>query len=341
MEGNKLSRRGFLGAAAGAAGVSTFSILTYPAGAAEFTYNLGNNQVATYPLNVRLREAAARIREATGGRMSVEIFPQGQLGSDTDMLSQVRSGALHFYTASGLVLSTLVPITAINAMGFIFSDYSQVWPAMDGDLGARIRGDVEKVGLVPYPKIFDIGFRQTTSNGKPIQKPEDFKGFKIRIPPSALGVSMFKALDASPVTLNWSELYTALQTKVVDGQENPLTIIEAGKLYEVQKFCSMTSHMWDGFWLLANGAALRALPKDVQEVMAREFARAAEDDRADIAKSETSMRDELAKRGMTFATADQKLFRAALQKAGFYKEWRGKFGDPAWKILEKYIGELG
>jgi TRAP-type transport system periplasmic protein len=270
----------------------------------------------------------------------VQVFPQGQLGGDTDMLSQVRSGALELYTASGLVLSTLVPVTAVNAVGFAFPDYDKVWAAMDGDLGALIRARIEKGGLVAFDKIFDIGFRQITSGPAPIRTPQDLRGFKIRIPPSALGIAMFKAFGASPTALNWSETYTALQTKVVDGQENPLSIIDTGKFYEVQKHCALTGHMWDGFWLLGNGRFFRGLPKDVQNILGEEFARAADEDRRDVDKLETSMQAVLKGKGMQISTVDAAPFRDTLRSAGFYKEWKEKFGADVWKALEKYTGDL-
>lgn len=331
------SRRTLLKSAAASSLACT--LLSRPANAAETVLRFGNNQPPTYPLNVRMREAADRIRERTSGRVELQIFPQGQLGSDTDMLSQVRQGALQLYTAAGLPLSTLVPLAAINAVGFAFPNYDKVWPAMDGDLGAMIRAQVAKSGLVAFDKIFDIGFRQITS-GNPITRPADLKGFKIRIPPSSLGVSMFRALGASPMTLNLAEVYTALQTKVVDGQENPLSIIDSTKFYEVQKHCALTSHMWDGFWLIGNGRFFRAQPKDVQDILSEEFARAALEGRVDVAKLESSLQEVLKGRGMQFATVDPAPFRDALRAAGFYKEWREKFGEEAWKVLEKYTGEL-
>ena len=149
---------------------------------------------------------------------------------------------------SGLILATLVPAASINGIGFAFPDYDTVWKAMDGDLGAYIRGEITKANLVVMDKIWDNGFRQTTSSTKPINGPDDLKGFKIRVPVSPLWTSMFKAFDAAPASINFSEVYSALQTKIVEGQENPLAIISTAKLYEVQKFCSLTNHMWDGFW---------------------------------------------------------------------------------------------
>ncbi|GJD48593.1 Sialic acid-binding periplasmic protein SiaP [Methylobacterium crusticola] len=337
MHSTSLRRRSLLG---GAAGALACTIITRAASAAEVVLKFGNNQPANYPLNRRMREAGERIRERTSGRVELQVFPQGQLGTDTDMLSQVRSGAVELYTASGLVLSTLVPVTAINAVGFAFPGYDKVWAAMDGDLGALIRSRIEKSGLVVFDRIFDIGFRQITSGQSPILAPRDLKGFKIRIPPSTLGISMFKAFGASPTALNWSETYTALQTRVVDGQENPLSIIDTGKFFEVQKCCSLTGHMWDGFWLLGNGRFFRTLPRNLHAILAEEFARAADEDRADVAALETSMQDVLRSKGMQIAQVDPAAFRDALRAAGFYREWREKFGDEAWTALEKSTGEL-
>ena len=156
------------------------------------------------------------------------------------MLSQLRSGAIDFFTLSGLILSTLVPVASINGIGFAFKDYPSVWKAMDGSLGGYVRGEIDKRGLVAMDKMWDNGFRQITSSTRPIKVPADLKGFKIRVPVSPLWTSMFQAFGASPVSINFSEVYSALQTKIAEGQENPLSLIQIAKLYEVQKYCSMT-----------------------------------------------------------------------------------------------------
>ncbi len=309
--------------------------------AARFVFKYGNNVPDTYPLNVRTKAAAERIRAATNGDFDMQIFPAGQLGTDNDMLSQVRSGAIQIYTASGLVLSTLTPLTAINALGFAFKDYGQVWPAMDGKLGALIRPQIEAVGLHPIDKIFDIGFREVTSSTHPIAGPDSFKGFKVRIPPSELGVSMFKALGASPITMNFAEVYTSLQTHVIDGQENPLSIVDSVKFYEVQKYVSMTNHMWDGYWMLCNGRAWKNLPEEVSQIVSRELNRAADEDRQDIASLDGSLKGQLEAKGMQFNTPDTAAFRTILERSGFYEQWRKTFGQEAWDAMETYTGHLG
>ena len=308
--------------------------------AGEFTYKYANNLPDSHPMNIRAKEMAAAIKAETNGRFDLQIFPNNQLGSDTDMLSQVRSGGIEFFTLSGLILSTLVPATSINGIGFAFPDYDTVWKAMDGDLGAYVRGEIKKAGLEVMDKIWDNGFRQTTSSTRPINGPEDFKGFKIRVPVSPLWTSMFKAFDASPASINFSEVYSALQTKIVEGQENPLAIISTAKLYEVQKYCSLTNHMWDGFWFLANRRAWEAIPQDMRAIVVKNVNAAAVNERADVAKLNASLQQELAAKGLVFNQPDTASFREKLRSAGFYAEWKGKYGEQAWALLEKAAGKL-
>src|ERR687885_2092633 len=158
---------------------------------AEFTMKLANNVPATHPLSARQVEATDAIRQETNGRVDIRVFPSNQLGSDTDSLSQLRSGALEFFSLSPLILQTLVPNAAISGIGFAWSGYDKVWPALDGDLGAYVRGQIDKAGLYAFEKQYDNGFRQITSSTKPIKGPEDLSGFKIRVPPSPLWTSMF------------------------------------------------------------------------------------------------------------------------------------------------------
>src|SRR5437588_7618976 len=146
---------------------------------AEFTYKYANNLPDAHPMNVRAKEMSAAIKAETNGRFDLQIFPNNQLGADTDMLSQIRSGGIEFFTLSGLILATLVPAASISGIGFAFPDYGTVWKAMDGDLGAHIRAEITKANLVVMDKIWDNGLRVTTASTKPIKGPEDFKGFKI------------------------------------------------------------------------------------------------------------------------------------------------------------------
>lgn len=335
------SRRALLKASAASAVMGSVSApFVARAQQAEFTYKFANNLPDSHPLNIRSREMAAAIKTETNGRFDLQIFPNNQLGADTDVLSQLRSGGVEFFTMSGLILATLVPAASINGMGFAFPDYATVWKAMDGDLGAFVRREVAKANIVAFEKIWDNGFRQTTSSTKPINGPADFKGFKIRVPVSPLWTSMFKAFEAAPASINFNEVYSALQTKIVEGQENPLALIATAKLYEVQKYCSLTNHMWDGYWFLANRRALEALPADVRTIVEKNVNGAALKARADTEKLNATVREELAGKGLIFNQPDVAPFREKLRSAGFYSEWKGKYGEEAWAILEKSVGKL-
>ena len=307
---------------------------------AQWVYKYANNLPEAHPMNVRAREMATAIKRETNGRFDLQIFPSSQLGSDTDALSQIRSGGVEFFTLSGLILSTLVPAASINGMGFAFADYDTVWKAMDGDLGAYIRAQIAKANLIAMEKIWDNGFRQTTTSTKPVATPDDFRGMKLRVPPSPLWTSMFKAFDASPASINFNEVYSALQTKIVDGQENPLAIISTAKLYEVQKYCSLTNHMWDGFWFLANQRAWQNLPDDVRTIVAKHINAAGLKEREDVAKLNASLQQDLTTKGLIFNRPDPAPFRSKLRAAGFYTEWKSKYGEEAWSLLEKSAGKL-
>lgn len=327
------------------AGAGAFVATSFTIGrarAAEFTYKYANNLPLAHPMNVRAQEASKKILEETGGRFELQVFPSSQLGSDTDTLGQIRSGAVDFFTLSGLILSTLVPAASINGVGFAFKDYDTVWKTMDGKLGEYVRAEIAKSrSIFAFEKIWDNGFRQTTTSTKPIAAPADLANLKIRVPPSPLWTSMYKAFGSAPTTINFNEVYSSLQTKVVDAQENPLAIIETAKLYEVQQYCSLTNHMWDGFWFLANKANWDQLPKDIQEVVTKHINAAGVAERADVAKLTTNLQEQLTAKGMKFNAVDPAPFREKLKSAGFYDEWKKKFGDAAWATLEDSVGKLG
>ena len=335
----EVSRRTILKAAS-IMGTGLTIAAPHVAKATEFQFRLGTDAPNGHPVNKRIQEAADDIRKKTNGGVDIQVFPNSQLGGSTDMLNQVRSGAIDFMSIPTSILSVLVPSAAICGIGFAFKSYDAVWKAMDGDLGAHIRAQILKSRLVAMDKILDNGFRQITTSNKPLTSPDDLNGLKIRVPPSPLWTSLFKALQASPTSINFAELYSALQTKLVDGQENSLPIINTGKLYEVQKYCSITNHMWDGYWIVANQKAFTSLPADIQIIVAKSFEAAAIAERADIFALSNSLRPELEKNGMVFNQLDTTPFRKVLSAAGFYAEWTKTFGGEAWSILERYSGEL-
>lgn len=177
------------------------AVLSHRAQAAEFNWKFATNAPPPHPTNIRAQEAIDRIKEQSKGRINITLFPNNQLGGDTDMFSQIRAGAIHLFPISGLIIQTVVPEAGANGVGFAFKDYDTVWAAMDGDFGAFIRTKIASAGIQAFPKIWDNGFRQTTSSRNPIRTPDDLAGFKIRLPVMPILSSLFESLGAAPTTI--------------------------------------------------------------------------------------------------------------------------------------------
>lgn len=293
-----------------------------------------------HPTVTNLNAAAARIKDATKGEVLLQVFPSSQLGNDTHMLSNLRSGAMQMMAIGDNILGTLVPSAAIDNIGFAFKTPEMAWKALDGAVGDVVRADIEKAGLHPMHRIWDEGFRQITSSTKQINTPADLHGFKIRVPPSPISLSLFQSLGAAATTINAAELYTSLQTHVVDGQENPLGNIETMKLNQVQKYCSLTNHMWVGYWLLVNGSFWAGLPDEHKKVIADTLDAQALEQRKANQALDSSLEETLKKQGIEFAKPDTTPFQKALTQSGFYKTWKEKFGAPLWTALEAVTGPL-
>jgi tripartite ATP-independent transporter DctP family solute receptor len=337
---SNMDRRHFIKVVAATSAAAATGLYQTQARAAEFTLKFANNLPISHPMNIRAKEMAQKIAEQSKGRIDFQIYPNNQLGTDSDMLSQIRSGAIDYFTLSPLILGTLVPSAQISGVGFAFKDYGQVWAAMDGDLGAHVRGQIAKTSVFAFDKIWENGYRQITTSSRPINSPADLKGLKIRVPTSPLWTSMFRAFDSSPTSINFAEVYSALQTHIVEAQENPLALLTTAKLYEVQKYVSMTNHMWDGFWFLANKQKWDKLPKDLQDIVTANVNAAAMAQRDDVRKLNDGVMAELKQKGLVFNAPNNEQFREKLRAAGFYAEWHKKFGDEAWAMLEKYTGKL-
>jgi tripartite ATP-independent transporter DctP family solute receptor len=240
----------------------------------------------------------------------------------------------------GSMLSNIVLVAGINAVGFAFKNYDQVWAAMDGELGALVRQDLDKAGFFCHDKSFDNGFRELTTTRHQIKTVGDLKGLKVRVPIGPVWTSLWAALGAGPTSIDVSECYSALQTGIVDGQENALQEIESLKFYEVQKYCSLTNHMWDGWWIIGNKEMWNKLPDDIKAIISRNFTLTAMEERNSIQDDTKRTQDHLTSLGMTFNEPDRNSFREKLQTTTYYKDWRKKYGDKAWEALEHYVGAL-
>ena len=331
-----LSRQSFV---LGSAALASIGIIT-PARAADFDLKFGTDLPQEHPVTVRATEAFARINKATNGRVAIKAFPASVLGSDPSMISQLRAGAIEMLAMPGAFL-TFSPVAGIENLAFAFKDRDTVFAAMDGDLGKVIRDDIASKGVVCLDKIWESGFRDITTSTKPIKNVADLAGLKIRVSPGKIRLDTFQSLGASPTPIALSELYTALQTHVVDAQENPLVLINQQKFFEVQKYVSLSEHIWSGYWSLVNQDVWTKMGPGIQAIVQKEMATATLAARNDSVLLNSAGRDQLTRRGMVFNDVDKASFKQKLVDAKYYDRWKTEFGPLAWNALEKYANKLG
>jgi len=302
-----------------------------------------HNQPAQSHQHQFLTDLWAQVAKETGGRLEVTVYPQnGNIpGSDPGALDMLASGELEFFTLMGGILGRKVPVAEIQGLPFAFTSHAQVHRANDGALGEYIGRECAAKGLYRFQfGLLENGFRQIAMVDRPIRTAEDLRGVRMRVPDGQMFRDVFGALEAQPVTVNIRELYAALKSRQVDGQENPLVIVEVNKLYEVTKYVSTTNHMWSGFNLLANLRFWDALPSDVQEVVQRNVKKYVAMQRAYTDNLNRELEAKLAARGMAFNVADVSSFRAKLG-GSFYQRWKTELGSTAWGLLEREVGRLG
>lgn len=305
---------------------------------ARFHYRLGANQPAASATARRLVEMAAAILRDTDGEFRLDVFPESRLGPDPQMFADLRRGALEFYL-SGALLGGVAPTSALPLMPFAFSDSKAVFAALDGALGDMIRRELAGAGLYAFRCSLQNGFHHITTDVRPIETAADFAGLKIRTPGGEIAADFFRTLGAEAGMVPFSGMYDALKAKRFDGQSDPLAIVQSLRLYEVQRYLSLTGHWWTGFTLLANAAAWQALPAAVQAVVERNAETCALLQRDDIERVNAAGAAALAQHGMLVNTADTRSMRAAL--GDFYARWRARFDPAAWALLAAAAGGVG
>ena len=254
-------------------------------------------------------EFAKRVQQKLGGKVVVQVYGSSQLGDDTEMMQKVKLGTLDF-TVPSTVMSSVVPAFGLFEMPYLVRDREHmkriekeiVWPAL-----APLS---EKAGYQMIA-VWENGFRQITNNAHPIKTPDDLKGIKLRVPKGKWRIKMFQAYGASPSAMGFSEVFVALQTGVMDGEENPLTQIYTAKFQEVQKYLSMTDHVYTPAYVVTSVRRWNALPPDVRKGLSE----AARETQAYVYKTGAQQDEELLGKlkqaGMKVNDADKAAFRAA------------------------------
>ena len=284
--------------------------------------------------------AAQRIGNAAGGQLQVQVFPASALGDDTQMITQLRTGALELIQMGANITGSVLPVASIESVPFAFTSYAEFARTTSGPLGAYVASAAEKIGLHQLPGLWYGGTFQIENALRPINGPADLRGLKLRVPAGLIDVATFKAFDASPTVINISEAYTALQTHLVDGLEVPLVTVRNFKFYELTKYVSMTSHSYLNYLMYVNPEAWARLPKNLQEILAGEFEKASKTASDSMATLEKSVETTLVAQGMVFNRAPAEPFQKVLRDAKLYAKWRDAYDPQGWALLEKAVGKL-
>jgi len=288
---------------------------------------LGNTSAPAASQTAAAQEFARRVNDKLAGKVKVTVFANSQLGNENELLQKLKIGTVDFSQPS-TIMSTVAGEFGVFDMPYLIKDRAHMARYRDAVFWKEIAPKTEAQGLKVIA-VWENGFRHITNNVRPIDKPADLKGIKLRVPPGVWRAKMFQAYGASPSPMQFSELFVALQTGVMDGQENPLTNIWGAKLHEVQKFLSMTNHVYTPSFLTVGAARWNKLPADIRKQL-EEVARSTEPwVLANEEKEEKALLEKLTGSGIKINTADRASFVAA--SAAIYDEFTKQV--PAGKSL--------
>lgn len=297
------------------------------------TIKIGNVLNPDHVWNTCLNGFAKDVKETTDGRVEVQIYPSAQLGNEKDMIEGLSFQTVDGGLIGGGSFQSIEPKMGIEALPYAWPTHESVYAAMDGELGDqlfKLLADKGVIGLAWW----ENGFRNITNNKRPIVKPSDLEGVKLRVTPDKMRLDTFNTLGASPMPISFGELYTALQQGVVDGQENPFAIIYSSAFYEVQKYLSLSGHIWGSAILCVNSSVWAKLsPEDQATVMTLAAKWRDEERRLTIAQEDDFLA-KLKDKGMQVNEVDKAAFQAAVQSV--WANYEDVFGTDLMDLVRKY-----
>ncbi|MEN0073693.1 MAG: TRAP transporter substrate-binding protein [Paracraurococcus sp.] len=308
----------------GAAGLLAMPGLLHAQGQLKLT--LGHGAAPGNPRSLAAERMAALLKERSNGRIELRVAGSAQLGDDAAMLTALRTGTLDLSVNSQGAASAVLPELAALGLPFLFADATAAYGVVDGAIGEELAKRFEGVGLISLG-FWDNGIRHTTNSKRPIAQPADLKGLKIRTPPDPMTIDIFQSLGAATQQINFGELYVALQQGVVDGQENPLANIQSSKLFEVNKYISLTGHKWECNPVLVSRIAWGRLKPEDRKLLQETAREAATYQRGLSQEIDRKLLAEFrANAALAVNQVDQGPFRAAT--ATVAERWEAKpFGD--------------
>lgn len=232
----------------------------------EMTIQLSHNQPLNSPENTGAEKFKELMEKRSGGRITVDVFPQMQLGSMREQAEMVQMGTLEMSIQPTSVLTPFVQELSVIDFPFLWKDKTELYGIMDGPVGQKFYDCCTSRGFKALG-LWASGFKQITTSGHQVNMPEDFKGMKIRVMPSPQLIEQYKFWGANPVPIEYSELYNSLQQRIVDGQENPIQTIAMAKLYEVQDYLTISNHGFLGYLFIVNDMWFESQTPEVQKLI--------------------------------------------------------------------------
>jgi C4-dicarboxylate-binding protein DctP len=308
--------------------VGVILALAVPAGAmaAQWTMKFGHDMPEDSAQHAAALKYAELVKERTKGRVEVRVFPAQQLGTDPEMVQQAQMGTLEIVLPPTAKISGFAAQLQLADLPFLFPSKEICYQVLDGPVGDKLLALLESKGLKGV-SFWESGFKQMTAN-KPIRKPEDFAGMKVRVMESPILIAQYKQVKANPIPIDFAETYNALQQGVVEAQENPLVSIVNMKFYEVQKYTMLSNHGFLGYAFLFSKKVYDGLPADVQKVLQDTARELASFERQDTARREGGYVERIKKGG------SQVIEFTGQERQGFEKAFL-----PVHKQFEKVVGE--
>jgi tripartite ATP-independent transporter DctP family solute receptor len=278
----------------------------------EYVIRLGHSDTEDNLLNVSLENYAKWVNEQTGGRVLIRIYPNEELGDNTEMAQQLVTGELDAMMMPQGVEATYAPKIATLGLPFLFTSYKQAWAVMDNEEIAKgLTEELSNYNMVQLA-FWENGMRQITNNVKEVKAPADVKGLKMRIPDDDMTASIFKEMGASTTKFAWSKTYDALKQGTFDGQENPIANIYANKINEVNQYMTITNHKYESKNLVFSNTTWKKLPKDIQDILLEGAKTYGQEHREAVASQEDDQLTKLKEAGMVVnETPDVEAFKAA------------------------------
>ncbi len=303
----------------------------------KFHYKCAHDMRVENPLHIRLVQMWDAVRDETQGRLEMEMLPWGSGGPSKECLDKLLDGRIEFHPISGMPLSIIVPVAAMEGLPFAYESEEEACRVLDGPLGDYLRREIAATGLKVFLRNWPQGFNQITSSKGPIRNVDDLQGFKLRTAQVPYKKDLFSSLGCDTQPIFYQAVFDNLKNGTAWGQETPYLYVEMDKFVEVQTHLSITNHRLGSFWLCANSEAWKALPPDIQASIERNAEKYVKLFRKDMVKENAAAAERLKSR-LIFNQADTATFIARLKQSGFYGRRRKEYGETAWKLLEEGLG---